>query len=98
MQDDPSFTRAGKRFRGNIEDTEQSQVIDRVETLEGFSEGLRQTPTLLLDNSTQTTLPLEQNTSIGSSQGGHVRALQSSGHGQANPPSAQPQQTNSSSA
>jgi hypothetical protein len=65
MQDDPSLTRARKRFRGNVEDTEQSRVKHREETIERFSEGLRQTPVLLLDSSTQTTLPPEHNTSTG---------------------------------
>ena len=32
MQDDPSLTWAGKRFRGNIEDTEQSWVRHRAKT------------------------------------------------------------------
>ena len=41
MQDDPSLTRAGKRFIGNIEDTEQHWVTHRAETPERFSEGLR---------------------------------------------------------
>ena len=91
MQDDPSLTRVGKRFRGNIEDTEQSRVIHRVETPERFSEGLRQTPALLLDSNTQTTSPPEPKTSAGSSQGGPVRTPQTPGGGQANPPSAQPQ-------
>ena len=59
MQDDPSLTREGKRFRGNIEDTEKPWVRDRAETPKRFSKGLRQTPTLLLDSSTQTTSPPE---------------------------------------
>ena len=54
MQEDPSLTRAGKGFRGNVQDTEQYQGRHREETPERFSEGLRQTPVLLLDNSTQT--------------------------------------------
>ena len=87
MQEDPSLTRAGKRFRGNIEDIEQPWVRHRAETLERFIEGLRQTPVLLLDSSTQTTSPPEQNTSAGSSQGGPVRTLQIPGRGQANSPS-----------
>ena len=62
MQDDPSLTWVGKRSRGNIEDTEQSWVRHRVETPERFSKGLKQTPALLLDNSTQTTSPPEHNT------------------------------------
>ena len=98
MQDEPSFTRGGKRFRGNIEDIEQPWVRHREDALDRFSEGLRETFSLLLDSSTQTTSPPEQNTSAGSSQGGRVRAPQSPGRGQANPPSAHPQQTNSSSA
>ena len=81
MQDDPSLTRAGKRFRGNIEDTEQSWVRHRAETPERFREDLRQTPTLLLDSSTQTTLPPAQNTSAGSSQGGPVRTSKTLGSG-----------------
>ena len=35
MQDYPSLTRAGKRFRGNVEDTEQSQVRHREKPLKG---------------------------------------------------------------
>ena len=41
MQDDPSLTRVGKTFRGNIEDTEQPWVRHRAETPTRFSEGLR---------------------------------------------------------
>ena len=67
MQDDPSLTRVGKRFRGNVEDIEQYRVRHRAETPERFSEGLRQPSTILLDSSTQTTSPLKQNTSAGSS-------------------------------
>ena len=52
MQDDPSLTRAGKRCRGNIEDTEQPWVKHRAATPERFREGPRQTPVLLLDSST----------------------------------------------
>ena len=52
MQDDPSLIRAGKRFRGNIEDTEQPWVRHRAEMPERVSEGLRQTPALLLDSGT----------------------------------------------
>ena len=59
MQDDPSLTTTGNIFLGNIEDTEQPWVRHRVETLERFSEGLRQTPVLLLDSSRQTTSPPE---------------------------------------
>ena len=91
MQDDPSLTWTGKKFRGNIEDTEQPRVRHRAETLERFSESLKQTTILLLDSSTQTTLPLEQNTSVGSSQGGPVRTPQILVRGQENPHSAQPQ-------
>ena len=95
MQDDPSHTRAGKRFRGNIEDTKQYRGRHREETPERFSKRLRQTPMLLLDSSTQTTSPPELNTSAGSSLGGCVRTSQIPGGGQANPVSVQPQQTNS---
>ena len=52
MQEDPSLIRVGKRFRGNIEDTEQYQGRHRVETPERFSERLRKTPALLLESST----------------------------------------------
>ena len=52
MQEDPSLTREGKKFRGNVEDTEQFRVRHRAETPERFNEGLRQTPALLLDSST----------------------------------------------
>ena len=38
MQKDPSLTRAGKRFRGNIEDTEQCREGHRAETPERTSE------------------------------------------------------------
>ena len=38
MQEDPSLTRAGKRFRGNIEDTKQNQERHREETPERTSE------------------------------------------------------------
>ena len=74
MQNDPSFTRGGKRFRGSIEDTEQPQVRHSTDTPKRFSEGPRQLFALLLDSSTQTNSPPEQNTSAGSSQGGPVRA------------------------
>ena len=63
MQEDPSLTRAGKRFRGNIEDIEQYQERHRAETPKRTSERLRKTPALLLENNTQTTSPLELNTS-----------------------------------
>ena len=33
MQEDPSLTRVGKRFRGNIEDTDQNRERHRAETL-----------------------------------------------------------------
>ena len=81
MQDDPSFTRGGKGFRGNIEDTEKRWVIHRAYTHERFSEGLRESSMLLLDSSTQTTSPPEQKYSTGSSQGGPVRTLQTPGGG-----------------
>ena len=67
MQDDPSFTRGGKSFRGNIEDTKEPWVRHRAYTPERFNEGLREPFVLLLDSSTQTTLPPEKNTSTGSS-------------------------------
>ena len=41
MQDDPSLTREGKRFRGNVEDIEQYRGIHREETPERLSEGCR---------------------------------------------------------
>ena len=97
MQDDPSFIRGGKRFRGNIEDTEQSWVRHRVDTLERFSEGPREPFALLLDSNTHTTSPPEQNTLARSSQGGPVRTSQIPVCGQTDHLSAQPQQTNSSS-
>ena len=59
MQEDPSLTRVGKRFRGNVEDTKYYQGRHRAETPERFSEGLRLAPVLLLDNNTQTTSPPE---------------------------------------
>ena len=67
MQEDPSLTRAWKRFIGNIENTEQYQGRHRVETLERLSERLRKTPALLLESSTQTSSPPELNTSAESS-------------------------------
>jgi hypothetical protein len=73
MQEDPSLTRKGKRFRGNIEDIEQYQGRHRVETLERISERLRKTLALFLESSTQTTSPPELNTSVGSSLGGCVQ-------------------------
>lgn len=82
MQEDPSLTRAGKRFRGNIEDTEQYRERYRAETPERTNEQLRKIPALLLENSTQTTSPPELNTSIGSSLGGYVRTPQIPGGGQ----------------
>ena len=72
MQEDPSLTRAGKRFRGNTEDIERYQGRHRAETPERFSERLRKTPALLLESSTQTTSPPELNTSARSSLGGCV--------------------------
>ena len=52
MQEDPSLTREGKRFRGNIEDTEHNREGHRAETCERTSERLRKIPTVLLENST----------------------------------------------
>jgi hypothetical protein len=52
MQEDPSLTRAGNRFRGNIEDTEQYRERHRVETPERTNKRLRKIPALLLENST----------------------------------------------
>lgn len=75
MQEDPSLTREGKIFRGNIEDTEQYQGRHRVETLERPSERVRKIP-MSLKSSTQTTSPSQKNTSIGSSQGGYVGTSQ----------------------
>ena len=74
MQNDPSFTRGGKRFRGNIEDTEQPQVRHSTDTPKRFSEGPREPFALLLDNNTQTTSLPKNNTSVGSSRGGPVGA------------------------
>ena len=85
MQEDPSLTRVGKRFRGNIEDIEKFWERHRAKSPERFSEGLRQTLALLFDSSTQTTSPPKQNTSARSSQGGCVRTPQIPGGGQANP-------------
>ena len=76
MQNNPSFTRGGKRFRGNVKDTEQPWVRHRADTLERFNEGLKEPSALLLDSSTHTTSPPKQNTSAGSSQGGPVRTPQ----------------------
>ena len=98
MQEYPSLTRVGKRFRGNIENIEQYQGRHRVETHERFNERLRKTHALLLGSSTQTTSPLELNTSVGSSLGSCVRTPQIPGGSQANPNSVQPQRTHSSSA
>jgi ABC-type phosphonate transport system ATPase subunit len=75
MQNDPNFTRGGKRFRGNIEDTEQPWLRHREDTPERFSEGLREPLALLLNITTHTTLPPKKNTSARSSQGGLVGAL-----------------------
>ena len=52
MQEDPSLTRAGKIFRGNIEDTDQNQERHSAETPERTTEQLRKIPALLLENST----------------------------------------------
>jgi len=95
MQEDPSLTRVGKRFRGNIEDTKQCREGHRPETPKRTSDRLRKIPALLLENSTQTTSPPELNTAVGSSLGGCVQALKIPGGGQAHPVSAQTQQTNS---
>lgn len=67
MQDDPSFTRGGKRFKGNIKDTEQPWLRHIADTPKRFHEGLREPYVLLLDRSTQTTSPPEHNTLAGSS-------------------------------
>ena len=90
MQEDSSLTKAGKRFRGNSENTKQYQGRHRVETPKRLSERLRKTLVLLLESSTQTTSPPELNTSAGSSLGGCVQTLQILGGGQENPISAQP--------
>ena len=76
MQEDPSLTRAGKRFKGNIEDIEQCRERHRIETPERTSEQLRKIHVLLLENSTQTTSPPELNTSAGSILGGCVQTPQ----------------------
>ena len=89
MQEDPSLTRAGKRFRGNNEDTYQNRERHRVETPERTTDQLRKIPALLLENSTQTTSPLELNTLAGSSPGGCERTLQIPGGSQAQPVSTQ---------
>ena len=89
MQNDPSFTRGGKIFRGNIKDTKQPWVRHREDTPERFNKGIKETSALLLDSSTQTTLPPAQNTLAGSNQGGPVGAPQTPSGGQANPSSAQ---------
>ena len=54
MQEDLSLIRAGKRFRGNIEDTKQYRERHRAETPEIISERLRKTLALLLENNTHT--------------------------------------------
>ena len=74
-----SLTRAGKRFRGNIEETEQNLERHRAETPDRTRERVRMIPALLLENSTQTTSPPELNTSTGSSLGGCVRTPQKPG-------------------
>ena len=73
MEEDPSLTRAGKRFRGNIEDTEHNRERHRAETPERTSERVRKIPALLLENRTQITSPPELNTSAGSSLEGCVQ-------------------------
>ena len=97
MQEDPSLTREGKRYRRNIEDTEQYRGRHRAESPERISERLRKTPTLLLESSTQTTSPPELNTSAESILGGYVRTPQIPGGGQENLQSVQTPQINSSS-
>ena len=72
MQEDPSLTRAGKRFRGNIEDTEHNRERHRVETPERTRKQLRKILMLLLENNTQTTSPPELNTLAESILGGYV--------------------------
>ena len=67
MQNDPRFIRGGRRFRGNIKDTEKPRVRYSANTFERFNEGLRDPFALLLDNNAQTTSPPEQNPSTGSS-------------------------------
>ena len=52
MQEDPSLTRASKRFRGNIEDIEQYRERHRAETPERTSEQLRKILAQLLENNT----------------------------------------------
>ena len=59
MQDDPRFTRGGKRFRGNIKDTKQPWVRHREDTPKRFNEGLKEPFALILNSSTQTTSPPE---------------------------------------
>jgi len=59
----------------------QYQGRHRVETLERLSERHRKKPTLLLESSTQTTLPPEMNTLDGSSLGGCVQTPQILGGG-----------------
>ena len=95
MQEDPSLTREGKRFRGNIEDTEQCRERHRAETHERTSERLRKIPMLFLENSTQTTSPPELNTLVGSSLGGYVQTAKIPGGDQAHLISTQTQKTNS---
>ena len=95
MQEDPSLTRVGKRFRANIQDTEQNRERHRAETPKRTSERIRKIPMLLLENSTQTPSPPELNTSARSNLGRCVQTPQIPGGGQAHPASAQTQQTNS---
>ena len=73
MQEYPSLTRVGKRFKGNIEDTEQCREGHRAETLERTCEQPRKIPALLLENSTQTTSPPKLNTSAENSLVGYVQ-------------------------
>jgi hypothetical protein len=89
MQEDPSLTRVGKRFRGNSENTEQYQGRHREETPERLTERLMKAPALLLEGSTPTNSPPELNTSARSSLGGCVQTLQIPSGGHANPISVQ---------
>ena len=98
MQDNPNFTRGGKRFRGNIKDIEQPRVRRSTDTPERFNEGPKEPFVLLLDRNSQTTSPPEHNTLAGSSQEGPVGEPQTPGGGQENPSSVQQNQINSSSA
>ena len=89
MQEDPSFTRVGKRFKGNSENTKQYQERHSAETPKRLSERLRKTPVLLLERNTQTTSPPKLNTLARSILEGYVQTPQIPSGGQANPISAQ---------